>query len=201
MLATARRRTLALSLRIRPAAVDDVDAVVAIYCASKLASLPELIADYDRDTALLAARSRRYIAEGSTAQMATGDGFVLIAEFEGAPAGYAAYHYARRHNTEAELQSSYMLKETQGRGIGTAPLRRIADRLVAEGTGSMCVGYEPGNPYKRFYARHGAVEINPHWAYWPDLLVIGAYAASTLRLRGCGPPAVRAAPWHGSHRL
>lgn len=70
------------------------------------------------------------------------------------------------------MQSLYVLKEVQGQGIGTELLRRIALPLIEEGSQTLCVGYDPLNPYKRFYLKHGAHEINPHWAFWPDVSVI-----------------------------
>lgn len=160
------------AILIRIASVDDVDAIVRIYVASKMASLPELIADYDHDIPFLTNRWRSYLCEGSRAQMATGDSFVFLAELNGQPVGYAAYHHTRRHDTQAELQSLYVRKEAQGCGVGTALLRTIAARLLEEGSTTMCVGYDPRNPYKRFYLKHGAAEINEHWAYWPDVRVI-----------------------------
>jgi GNAT superfamily N-acetyltransferase len=65
--------------------------------------------------------------------------------------------------------SIYVLLSHQGRGIGTRLLREIVRRLQADGSRSLCVGYSPRNPYKRFYSKHGAVEINPHWAAWRSL--------------------------------
>ena len=96
--------------------------------------------------------------------------------------GFAAYHHTTRHDTDAELQSIYVLKEAQGQGVGTRLLQVIANRLHAEGSRTMCVGYAPDNPYRRFYFKHGAVAINPHWAMWPDvsLLATGANRNSSL---------------------
>jgi GNAT superfamily N-acetyltransferase len=151
------------------ATVDDVEDIVRILIATKVASLPGLIDDHDRDIAFWTNRWRSYIQEGSRAQMATGDGFAVIAEVENAPVGFAAYHHTRRHDTQAELQSIYVRKEAQGSGIGTLLLRFIATRLHDEGTTTMCVGYDPRNPYKRFYLKQGAIEISPHWAMWQDV--------------------------------
>jgi GNAT superfamily N-acetyltransferase len=148
------------------------ETIVNLYIASKTASLPELIEDYDRDIPFLTNRWRAYIQEGSRAQMATGDGFVFLAEREGQPVGYIAYHHTRRHGTQAELQSIYVRKEAQGAGVGAQLLHLIAARLIAEGTATMCVGFDPRNPYRRFYLKHGAVEINPSWAVWSDVSVI-----------------------------
>jgi GNAT superfamily N-acetyltransferase len=104
--------------------------------------------------------------------MASGDGFAFVAEQDGRVVGFAAYHHTRRHETQAELQAIYVLNDAQGQGVGTALLRLIAGRLVEEGTRTMCVGYDPRNGYKRFYFKHGANEIDPHWAVWNDVGLI-----------------------------
>lgn len=161
-----------MDLRIRSVTEEDVDVIVGILTASKAASTPELLTDYDHDIPFLRNRWRSYILEGSRAQKATGDGFVFLAEVDGQPVGFAAYHHTRRHDTQAELQSLYVRKEAQGSGVGTALLRTIALPLIEDGSKTMCVGYDLRNPYKRFYLKHGAVEINPHWAFWPDVSII-----------------------------
>lgn len=167
-------RVLTLELQIRLATVEDVDAIVSIYVGTKRDSLPELIEDYDRDLPFLTNRWRSYIREGSRAQMAMGDSFSLLAIADKQPVGFAAYHHTRRHDTQVELQSLYVRKEAQGRGVGTQLLQSIAVRLIEEGSTTMCVGYDPRNPYRRFYYKYGAVEINPHWSYWPDVHAIFA---------------------------
>jgi GNAT superfamily N-acetyltransferase len=158
-----------LGVRIREATPADVDTVVAILIASKESSFPHLVDDHDRNASFWVDRWRRYISEGSSAQMSCGDGFVFLAEADGRAVGFAAYHHTRRLGTDAELESIYVLKEAQGRGVGTALLGVIVGRLRAEGSRTLCVGYDPRNPYKRFYLKHGAVEINPHWAVWREL--------------------------------
>ena len=161
-----------MEVEIRAATADDAETIIAIYRDSKLASLPELVESYDHDVAFLTNRWRSYIVEGSRAQMSKGDGFVFIAYSEQKPVGYAAHHHTARHNADTELQSLYVLREAQGKGVGTALLQLIADRLILEGSKTMCVGYDPRNPYRRFYLKHGAVEINPHWAVWKDVRVL-----------------------------
>ncbi len=158
-----------MEIEIRSATADDAETIVAIYRSSKLASLPELVESYDHDVTFLTNRWRSYIADGSRAQMSKGDGFVFIAYAEQTPVGYAAYHHTARHSVDAELQSLYVLPDAQGTGVGTALVHLIVARLVDEGSKSMCVGYDPRNPYRRFYWKHGAVEINPHWAIWGDV--------------------------------
>ena len=104
--------------------------------------------------------------------MAIGDSCTLLATADEQPIAFIAYHHTRRHDTDAELQSLYVRWEAQGRGIGTQLLRSVAIRLIEEGSATMCVGYDARNPYRRFYRKHGAVEIDPHWSYWPDVQVI-----------------------------
>jgi GNAT superfamily N-acetyltransferase len=163
-------------LHIRRADAADVSTVVGILIASKAASFPDTIDDHDRDVSFWTDRWRRYITKGSRAQQSRGDGWVFLAELEGVAVGYAAYHHSARLGCDAELQNTYVLKEAQGEGVGTRLLGVIAHRLHADGSRTMCVGYDSKSPYKRFYLKHGAVETAPGspWAIWPDL---GALAA------------------------
>jgi GNAT superfamily N-acetyltransferase len=82
-----------------------------------------------------------------------------------------AYHHTTRLGTDAELQNIYVLEEWQGRGVGSHLLGVVAHRLRADGSRTMCVGYDAASPYKRFYLKHGAVETEPGsaWAIWPDV--------------------------------
>jgi GNAT superfamily N-acetyltransferase len=154
---------------IRDATSADVYAIVGILIASKKGSFPHLVNDHDRDVAFWTNRWNDYLTHGSSAQNSLGDGFVLLAEFDSRPVAFAAYHHTTRHDTNAELQAIFVLPGAQRCGIGSELLRVIAGRLRDDGSASLCVGYEPRNPYKRFYLKHGAVEINPHWAVWRDL--------------------------------
>jgi GNAT superfamily N-acetyltransferase len=158
-------------VHIHRAAVADADAVVRILIASKEASFPDTINAHDRDVAFWTRRWSRYIAHGSLARQSRGDGWVFLAEAQGAPVGYVAYHHTTRHGTDAELQNIYVLKEWQGQGVGTRLLGVVAHRLHADGSRTMCVGYDAASPYKRFYMKHGAIETEPGspWAIWHDL--------------------------------
>jgi diamine N-acetyltransferase len=167
---------LNITPRIRRATVADTDTVVRILIASKEASFPETIDEHDRDLAFWTQRWRGYIASGSLARQSRGDGWVFMAEVDDRPVGYIAYHHTTRHGTDAELQNIYVLKEWQGRGVGTHLLGTIAHRLAADGSRTMCVGYDSESPYTRLYFKHGAVEITPGspWAMWPDLAALAA---------------------------
>lgn len=165
---------------IRRANLGDTDTIVRILIASKEASFPDTIEEHDRDVLFWTRRWRDYIARGSLPLAVFGDGWVFVAEVAGAPVAYAAYHHTRRHGTDAELQNIYVLKEWQGQGIGAHLLGTVAHRLHADGSRSMCVGFDANSPYKRFYMKYGAVEMHPGapWAIWHD---VGALAAQLPR--------------------
>lgn len=166
-----------MTLVIRDARPADTDTIVGILIASNEASFPHLLDEHGRDHAFWTDRWRRYLTQGSAAQFSLGDGFALLAELEGRAVGFAGYHHTTRHGTDAELESIYVLEDAQGGGIGSRLLGIVASRLLAGGSRTMCVGYHPKNPYKRFYVKHGAVEINPHWAVWNDLAPVAELAA------------------------
>lgn len=157
--------------RIRRASVEDTGTVVGILIASKEASFPGTIDDHDRDVPFWTRRWQVYIERGSHAQQSRGDGWVFLAEVQGVAVGYVAYHHTTRHGTDAELQNIYVLKEWQGRGVGTRLLGTVAHRLDADGSRTMCVGYDADSPYTRFYRKYGAVEVAPDspWAIWSDV--------------------------------
>ena len=158
-------------MHIRRAGIRDSDTIVRILIASKEASFPETIDDHDRDVAFWTRRWRDYIARGSLPFSILGDGWVFIAEVERVAVGYIAYHHTNRLGTDAELQNIYILKEWQGKGIGTQLLAVVAHRLAADGSRSMCVGYDSDSPYRRFYLKHGAIETSPGapWSTWQDV--------------------------------
>ena len=165
-----------LNLRIRRAGIGDTDTVVRILIASKEASFPETVEDHDRDVTFWTRRWHDYIARGNLPFSILGDGWVFLAEIGGVPVGYIAYHHTRRLETDAELQNIYLLKDWQRKGIGTALLGVVAHRLAADGSRSMCVGYDSDSPYKRFYSKHGALETSPGapWSIWKDVRALAS---------------------------
>ncbi|MGH7604778.1 MAG: GNAT family N-acetyltransferase [Gemmatimonadaceae bacterium] len=158
-----------MPLEIHEASTADVEAIVDILIASKEASLPHLITEHDRNRPFWTERWNKYLTVGSSAQMSRGDGVALVAREGGRSLGFAAYHHTRRHDADVELESIYVLKDVQRRGVGAALLRAVIERLTRGGDASMCVGYDPKNPYKAFYLKYGATELDPHWAIWRDI--------------------------------
>ena len=169
-----------MPLHIRRAIPSDTDTVVRILIASKEASFPDTVDDHDRDVRFWTERWHAYLTGGSRAQQSRGDGWVFLAALETEPVGYVAYHHTTRHGTDAELQNIYVLKEAQRRGIGSHLLGVVAHRLLADGSRTMCVGYDAHSPYTGFSFKHGAMPVGPGapWAIWHD---VGSLAAELPR--------------------
>jgi len=104
-----------------------------------------------------AIRSSRYLA-----WLAEEDAFLLLAEHDGVPLGYALVTF---HDTDdshatgerfAELQSLAVVDEARGDGIGTALLHEVYRHVRAAGAEEMVIGVLATNePAMRLYEREG----------------------------------------------
>ena len=108
---------------------------------------------------------------------------VFVAEYDGEIAGFASAGPIREPvaGFDAELYAIYLLERAQGRGIGTALLRRSSAALLAQGCNSMVAWVLSGNRSTAFYERWGAGRVGskeieragvslPVIAYgWPSL--------------------------------
>ena len=90
--------------------------------------------------------------------------------FENEPAGYVAGHRTTRHGCEGELQWLNFADEMRGKGVSDAVIRKMMGRLVSNAIHRICVNVDPDNICSRsVYFRHGAVELDAYWLFWPDL--------------------------------
>ena len=117
---------------------------------------------------------------------------VYVAELNGEVVGFVSGGPLREplQEFDAELFAIYLLKQAQGRGIGTALLRKLARSLRTKGFKSMVVWVLESNASSHFYAQSGAlpvlskeIEIGgvvlPVLAYgWPNLEAV-AFACMT----------------------
>lgn len=115
---------------------------------------------------------------------------VYVAELDGEVVGFVSGGPIREpiQEFDAELFAIYLLRQAQGRGIGTALLRKLAGSLRSKGFKSMAAWVLENNSSSRFYAQSGAhpimskeIEIGgvmlPVQAYgWPDLEAISSPA-------------------------
>jgi ribosomal protein S18 acetylase RimI-like enzyme len=84
--------------------------------------------------------------------------------------GLIAGHLTRRFGCGGELEWISIRPQYRGRGIASELLRRLAEWFVAHDAQCVCVDVEPSNQVaQRFYARHGAENLKPHWMVWKDI--------------------------------
>jgi ribosomal protein S18 acetylase RimI-like enzyme len=94
----------------------------------------------------------------------------FVCEEHGRIVGLIAGHLTRRFGCEGELEWVSVRTEYRGRGIASELLRGLAEWFIAAGASRVCVDVEPSNEAaRRFYSRHGAEELRPHWMVWNDI--------------------------------
>ena len=84
--------------------------------------------------------------------------------------GLIAGHLTRRLGCEGELQWISVRPECRGLGVASGLFCRLAKWFVAHHARRICVDVAPSNDAaRRFYARHGAEDLKPHWMVWIDI--------------------------------
>ena len=104
----------------REATIQDAEAIARTEVESKMASLEgvpmgEVEFDYDN-------RLKRWVGYINRTRHPKRvlDPRIICGAFDGSTmVGYATAHHATKWDVEAELQSMYLLRDYQGRGIGT----------------------------------------------------------------------------------
>lgn len=84
--------------------------------------------------------------------------------------GLIAGHLTRRFGCDGELEWISIRREYRGRGIALELLLRLSAWFVKHNALRICVDVEPSNDVaRRFYQRHGADDLKPHWMVWNDI--------------------------------
>ena len=129
--------------------------------------------DWADDAARLGERLARYVAGGHHPRGALAPRVMWVAGDGDGLAGYACGHLTRRHGCDGELEQLWVAAAHRGRGVADELLRRVAAWLVARGARRVCVDVTPENAVaRRFYARHGARPLLPHWMVWDDIAIV-----------------------------
>ena len=123
-------------MTLRPAAPEDIDAVVVVQLASRgAAAMPPGLHPEHEVRAWLTERHRHDA--------------IWVAEVDGAVAAYARF-------TATWLDDLYVAPDRAGQGLGTA----LLDLVKAQRPGGFCLWvFEMNTPARGFYARHGLVEL------------------------------------------
>jgi GNAT superfamily N-acetyltransferase len=117
-----------------------------------------------------AERMARYLAGEHHPQHALAPRVIYVAEEGASMIGFIAGHLTRRFGCDGELQWIFVMPGHRGSGAAALLLHRLAAWFLGQGARRVCVDVDPENlPARRFYKRHGAQDLNPHWLVWPDI--------------------------------
>jgi GNAT superfamily N-acetyltransferase len=139
-------------ISIRPANEGDASAIAHVHVESWRTTYAGVVPDAyltGLDEILRAKLWHEFLTNGA---------LVVVAERKGHVVGFAHGGPNREplEKCDGELYSIYLLRDTQGRGAGTALLRAIASALMERGFKSMAVWVLERNPARTFYEKMGA---------------------------------------------
>jgi ribosomal protein S18 acetylase RimI-like enzyme len=87
--------------------------------------------------------------------------------------GFIAGHLTQRHSCDGELEWINVIPERRGSEIASELLRLLMLWFLRQKASRICVDVEPSNAVaRRFYRRHGAEELKPHWMVWNDIKAV-----------------------------
>jgi ribosomal protein S18 acetylase RimI-like enzyme len=87
--------------------------------------------------------------------------------------GFIAGHLTRRHGCDGELEWINVIPVRRGSDIASELLRHLAAWFVEQKASRICVDVDPANATaQRFYRRHGALDLKPHWLVWHNINVL-----------------------------
>lgn len=113
---------------------------------------------------------RGYLACELHPRHAKGPRVAFVAVSREQVVGLIAGHLTRRFGCEGELEWISVKPDYRKLGVATQLLHHLAGWFQTHNALSVCVDVEPDNKAARsFYARHGAVELKPHWMQWIDI--------------------------------
>ena len=86
--------------------------------------------------------------------------------------GFIAGQLTRRYACDGELEWINAIPECRGSAVASELFRLLAAWFVEQRASRICVDVDPNNTTaRRFYKRHGAVDLNERWLVWNDINV------------------------------
>jgi ribosomal protein S18 acetylase RimI-like enzyme len=89
--------------------------------------------------------------------------------------GFIAGHLTRRFGCDGELEWINVIPERRRSGVASELLRLLWAWFAEQKARRICVDVDPGKiTARKFYKRHGASDLNPHWLVWDDVVIQSA---------------------------
>lgn len=118
-------------------------------------------------------RISRYFEGSYNPQQALGTRVAFVAVEGDSVVGFIAGHLTSRYSCDGEVQWIHVAPERRRSGVASELLRMLAKWFVEQNALKVCVDVDPSNTAGlKFYQRHGAVELVPHWMYWNDIRTV-----------------------------
>jgi GNAT superfamily N-acetyltransferase len=96
---------------------------------------------------------------------------IYVAINSGSIVGFIAGHLTERFGCDGELQWINVIPGFRNAGIATELVHLLARWFVEQNAHYVCV--DPGSEQSRkFYAGHGAENLNEHWMAWKDISIV-----------------------------
>lgn len=113
---------------------------------------------------------RRYLAGEHHPRRALALRVAYVAELDEALVGFIAGHLSERFDCDGELQWILVAPSHRGSDVATQLLKVLAEWLADHGARRVCVNVTHENRIaRRFYSRHGAIDLSNGWMVWPDV--------------------------------
>lgn len=144
---------------IRPADVRDSDAIAHVHVMSWQETYRGIVADEFLDNLSIQRRVEQWTRSLSDPSNTYHRAFV--AELDGRVVGFSCYGFPQEMDEEfdGELYAIYLLKSSQGHGIGRSLFIEAAKGLLELGSSSMLVWVLKENPTRSFYEHLGGVYL------------------------------------------
>jgi predicted acetyltransferase len=160
-------------MKIMIANTADIDEITRVEIDSKLHSFPHLIEACDINFDTRAYRWETWFA-GQSPVSARPERIMFKVVDNSKIIGYLAIQLTTRFDMDAEIQSFFVLKGYQRKGVGCRLLKSAVNWTIANHVQSLCIGILPANPYRAFYLKYGGRYLNEHWIVWDDVNLLKA---------------------------
>jgi GNAT superfamily N-acetyltransferase len=156
MASAVRGRFVLMEFRIRRAEVADARAIASVHVSSWRSTYAGIVPDE-----FLAALSMDDRAEMWGRMLAAEDALMFVAEGKASIFGFACGGRSREalDSYDAEMYAIYLLRETQGMGVGRGLFQALVASLREAGYAGMALWVLKENPAARFYEHLGGKQV------------------------------------------
>ncbi|WP_371069858.1 N-acetyltransferase family protein [Sediminibacillus sp. JSM 1682029] len=144
---------------IRKAELEDAEQIANVHVNSWKSTYFELI--NEKDMSNITFENRKALWETILKMPTSGQVALVVENTDGEIVGFVSggKERTKRFGFDGEIYAIYLLADYQRQGLGTRMLAAFTEEMVKEGYQSMLVWVLTQNPSSRFYAKHGARQI------------------------------------------